>query len=127
MSIEAAFFGTLGRDSEPKTSKAAGKPYLRLAVRIGDGESAQWISVNSFDASADPEKLKKGARVYVEGRLSLDTWTGKDGTERTGLSCMSGHTRTAQIGRNKPPKHNAAPTAAPRSHDHDDLDDTIGF
>jgi single-stranded DNA-binding protein len=30
--------------------------------------------------------LAKGVEVYVEGRLSLNTWTGKDGTQRTGLS-----------------------------------------
>jgi hypothetical protein len=37
--IECAFFGVLGRDGEAKTSKA-GKPYLRLNMRVGDGESA---------------------------------------------------------------------------------------
>ena len=30
--------------------------------------------------------LAKGAQVYVEGRLSLNAWTGKDGQQRTGLS-----------------------------------------
>ena len=30
--------------------------------------------------------LAKGAEVYVEGRLSLNAWTGKDGQQRTGLS-----------------------------------------
>jgi single-stranded DNA-binding protein len=31
-------------------------------------------------------ELKKGTEVYCEGRLKLDSWTGKDGRERTGLS-----------------------------------------
>jgi single-stranded DNA-binding protein len=30
--------------------------------------------------------LKKGTEVYVEGKLRLESWTGKDGRERTGLS-----------------------------------------
>ena len=30
--------------------------------------------------------LAKGVEVYVEGRLSLNAWTGKDGQPRTGLS-----------------------------------------
>jgi len=30
--------------------------------------------------------LAKGAELYVEGRLSLNTWTGKDGAQRTGLA-----------------------------------------
>jgi single-stranded DNA-binding protein len=42
-----------------------------------------------------------GARVYVEGRLSQEKWTARDGTEHHGLSVMSWHTRLAAIGRNK--------------------------
>jgi single-stranded DNA-binding protein len=30
--------------------------------------------------------LRKGTEVYCEGRLKLDSWTGRDGRERTGLS-----------------------------------------
>src|SRR5208337_2994787 len=92
--IEAAFFGTLGRDGELKTSKA-GKQYLRLNVRVGDGDGASWISVTAFDqnAIALADKLVKAARVYVEGRLSLDQWTAQDGTPKHGLSVMSWHCR----------------------------------
>jgi single-stranded DNA-binding protein len=69
--IEAAFFGALGRDAEAKTSKA-GKAYLRLNVRVGDGDTAQWVSVMAFDQNAidAADKLLKGARVYIEGSLS---------------------------------------------------------
>ena len=49
--IEAAFFGALGRDAESKVSKS-GKRYLRLNVRVGDGDSAQWVSVMCFDEEA---------------------------------------------------------------------------
>ena len=101
MTIECAFFGTLGRDAEAKTSKS-GKSYLRLNVRVGDGDAAQWVSVMAFDSKAIElaDKLVKGANVYVEGRLALDEWTGQDGAKRHGLSVMSFHCRLAQIGRN---------------------------
>ena len=33
-------FGTLGKDAETKTS-AAGKPYLRLNIRTGDGDAGR--------------------------------------------------------------------------------------
>ena len=101
--LEAAFFGALGRDAESKTSKT-GKPYLRAGVRVGDGEAAQWVNVTAFDekAIAAADSFVKGARVYVEGRLSLDEWTAQDGTKRTSLSCLSWHCRLAEIGRNKP-------------------------
>ncbi|HLK83386.1 MAG TPA: single-stranded DNA-binding protein [Xanthobacteraceae bacterium] len=102
MTIEAAFFGSLGHDAEPKTS-ANGKPYLRLSVRVGDGDAAQWVSVLAFDAEAlaMASRFVQGARVYVEGRISLTEWTGKDGAKRHGLSVMAWHCRLSQIGRNK--------------------------
>ena len=33
--------------------------------------------------------LKTGTEVYVERRLSLNTWAGKDGAQRTGLAVMA--------------------------------------
>jgi single-stranded DNA-binding protein len=139
MTIEAAFFGTLGRDAEAKVSKTSGKTYLRLAVRVGDGDDSQWINTNCFDASAieAADRLVKGARVYCEGSLKLDKWTAQDGTERHGLSCMARLTRLPQIGANKPqsakrdgdaapaPVQRAQPQRSPQ-HD-DDLSDSVPF
>jgi single-stranded DNA-binding protein len=100
--IETAFFGVLGRDAERKTS-GSGKAYLRLNVRVGNGDNAQWIGVTTFDQAAieAAEKLTKGVPIYVEGRLSLEQWVTPEGTWRHGLSVMSWHCRLAQIGRNK--------------------------
>jgi single-stranded DNA-binding protein len=58
----------------------------------------------SFDerALAVADRLVKGARLYVEGQLRLDEWTGSDGAKRHGLSVISWHTRLTQIGRNRP-------------------------
>jgi single-stranded DNA-binding protein len=116
MSIECAFFGALGRDAESKVS-GSGKPYLRLNVRVGDGDTVQWVSVMAFDERAIEvaDKLVKGARVYIEGRLSVSEWTGSDGAKRHGLSVMSWHCRLSQIGRNRPPKREKpAPAASGR-------------
>jgi single-stranded DNA-binding protein len=113
MAIECALFGSLGRDAEQKTSKA-GKPFMRLNVRTGDGDGAQWISCTVFDEQAidNADKLVKGARVYIEGRLSLDEWSASDGTKKRGLSCMSWHCRLSQIGRNRPKRDEPERAAA---------------
>jgi single-stranded DNA-binding protein len=141
MSIECALFGVLGRDAESKISKN-GKQYLRLNIRCGDGDAAQWVNAMVFgdDVPDLAARLEKGARVYVEGSLKLDEWTAQDGTKRHGLSVMSWHCRLAAIGRNRPAKRtdrsDGQPPAPPSSADrqqrvrgtaHDDLDDEIPF
>jgi single-strand DNA-binding protein len=127
--IEAAFFGALGGDAESKTSKA-GKPYLRLNVRVGaDRDTAQWVSVTAFDARAieQADKFLKGSRVYVEGKLRCDEWTNAEGVKRHGLSVLSWHCRLAEIGRNKPKRPRDKEQAAPRSVNDPPFNDGIGF
>jgi single-stranded DNA-binding protein len=114
MSIEAALFGSITRDAEVKTSQA-GKQYLRLNVRVEAGDKVLFVNTMVFDAEAiaGVDKLKAGARVYIEGRLSLDTWTGQDGAQRHGLSATSWHCRLSQIGRAK--SKSDKPASAPAS------------
>ena len=131
MTIDCAFYATVVRDAEAKTSKA-GKPYLRFTARDGDGAAVQWIGVMYFGADAPDlaPKMLKGARCYVEGQLRLDTWEQQDGTKRSGLSVMSFHCRIPAIGRNKPKKESAEkPTgaSAPQDKGRDFHDDEMPF
>jgi single-stranded DNA-binding protein len=114
MAIEAALFGTLGRDAESKTSKN-GKPYLRLNVAVSEGEATTWVNVTAFDPKAieNAAGFVKGSRVYVEGKLSQTEWTGNDGEQRRGLSVLSWHCRRSEIGRAKPKRETKS--AAPQS------------
>ena len=130
MSIEAALFGTLGKDAEARTSKN-GKPYLRLNIAVSEGDATTWVSAMVFDerAIAVADALVKGARVYLEGRLSLNEWTTSDGVTRTGLSILSWHCRLAQIGRAKvkAEKPKPAPQTAAGSPFDDPVDDLEAF
>jgi single-strand DNA-binding protein len=130
MTIEAAFFGSLGKDAELKTS-ATGKRYLRLSVRVGDGDGAQWVSALAFDPEAVEvvAKLVAGARVYVEGRLELSEWTTREGAKRQGLNVMSWHCRLPHIGRNRPKKKPSEDPAPARERERamDDLNDDVPF
>lgn len=127
--IEAAFFGSLARDAELKTSKA-GRSYLRLNVRIGEGDCSQWLNVMAFDEKAieQGDKLIRGAKVYIEGGgLKIDEWIGSDGAKRHGLSCMSWHCRLSEIGRNRPKRdQNGDPNRSPRPVN-EFHNDEIGF
>jgi single-stranded DNA-binding protein len=121
--IETAFFGSLACDAETKTSRN-GKPFNDWG---GEGDGAQRVNVMAFNGEAieRPAKFEKGARVYVEGTLRLEEWTGQDGAKRHGLSCMAWHCRLAAIGRNRPSKSRPddkpnAPAPARCNDFHDD-------
>jgi single-stranded DNA-binding protein len=128
MTIDAAFYGTVVRDALAKTSKA-GKEYTRFTARAGDGDTAQFVSVMYLGADVVVEiaaKATNNTRIYVEGSIKVDEWTGQDGAKRHGLSCMSWYARIAEIGRNKPkrdvddrPRATASPSW--QTNDDDDL------
>ena len=50
-----------------------------------------FIRISSFGRTAEfcGEYLKKGGRVYAEGRLRLESWEAKDGTKRTRISVVA--------------------------------------
>ncbi len=109
--IEAAFFGSLGKDVELRTAKS-GKAWASLAIVVDTGEQdadgrdkAQWVKVAVFGEVAERlASATKGTRFYVEGRLTLDTWNDKAGEIRHGLSCAAftcQRVGSSNIGRNR--------------------------
>ena len=109
--IEAALEGRLGRDPELKMVKGGTMPMLMLAIAVeetakaGDDPKTTWVNAKLFGdkARVAAEALAKGDKVYVEGRLSLDTWTGNDGQARTGLSLVANVAQPlGKIGHRKP-------------------------
>jgi single-strand DNA-binding protein len=87
--MNTALVGNLTDDPELKFSKA-GNPWssFKLAVTPyvpGEHPEPVYYSVVCFGSLAENvcESTRKGSRVVVAGRLEDETWTGRDGVERT--------------------------------------------
>ena len=84
---KAILVGRLGKDPEKRTTPS-GKTVCRftMATDSGFGEKrvTDWHSIVCFDRQADfvSNYLRKGSLVYVEGRISYNSYE-KDGQKRT--------------------------------------------
>ena len=84
--------GNLGRTPELKeTGSGLSVCNFRVADNYRRNKDAEeettWIDVTLFGTLAENfhASAERGMRVIVEGRLTEQKWTGKDGTERTKL------------------------------------------
>jgi single-strand DNA-binding protein len=107
--ITAALTGRLGSDGELKYS-ANGNAYVTINVAVDDakraeGAATEWIRATVWGETAEQvaPRLVKGAGVYLEGRLRLETWTTKEGEQRSTVK-LSAWTCApmGQIGRQRP-------------------------
>ena len=90
------FIGNLGRDPEMRYMPN-GKPVTQFSVAVshskpdGQGgwvdEGTDWFRVSVFGDRAEraAEQLRKGNRVFVEGRFRTREFEGQDGQKRTSL------------------------------------------
>jgi single-strand DNA-binding protein len=87
--------GNLGKDPEMKYTQQ-GTPVTSFNVAVGrvsksaDGqnkEETDWYRVSAWRKLAEitNEFLRKGSKVYVEGRLSTREWQTQEGQTRTSL------------------------------------------
>jgi single-strand DNA-binding protein len=109
--IEAAFIGRIGTEPELRTSQT-GKPWAAVTCAVGIGDDVHWVRVAVFGEVAEQitGTLRKGDKAYVEGTLRLNTWTDREGNQRSGLSVAAWRVdKLGQIGRNKPRRPKAPP------------------
>jgi single-strand DNA-binding protein len=119
--------GNLGADPELRyTPSGKAVTNLRVAVnhnfRGADGEwqkETQWFSVEVWDQAAEraAEQLRKGHKVYAEGRLRTREWEGQDGQRRTSVEIradrvLSLERRDASDAYGADPGSEASPPAA---------------
>src|SRR3954454_8716273 len=97
--LKAMVIGNLGNDPEMRYS-ASGSPLLRFNVasnfrtRTPEGEyqdKTEWVrgTVTGNRDESLSQYLKKGSRVYVEGRLEARPWTDQQGQIRAGLEVLA--------------------------------------
>ncbi len=86
--------GRLGKDPEVRASQA-GKSFCSFTLAtdtgFGDNRKTDWHNIVAFDKQAENcgRFLKKGSLVYIEGRISYDKYTDKDGQQRTSTRILA--------------------------------------
>jgi single stranded DNA-binding protein len=127
--LETAFTGTLGRDPELKTS-ASGKVYCNVPVAVGNGDQTVWIRVACFGEIAQDfaARAHKGDHVAVEGKLTLNTYTARDGTRQAGFNVAASYVRICEIGQRRARKTTRRKPDRPVPNgDNRPFNDEIGF
>lgn len=129
--------GNLARDPEIRTSGATIICNFCIVVddNVKNRDTGQWERIpNFFDVvvfgrygDAVAQRLHKGAKVFVDGKLHYSTWQAQDGSKRSRVSVYASTVETAtpssaqngvqgtystQNAQTYPQSHNAAPTPA---------------
>jgi single-strand DNA-binding protein len=145
-----AFIGNLGADPEIRSFQNGGKvANLRLAVsekwKNKDGEKqerTEWVSIAIFSdglVGVVERFLKKGSKVYIEGKLQTRKWQDQNGQDRysteiviqgLGGSLVMLDGKQGSGGGDYSPTPPPSPTPTPSGDaggGYDDLDDDIPF
>jgi single-strand DNA-binding protein len=97
--LKLSVIGNLGNDPELKMA-ATGTAVLRFNVAANYrakneqnewADRTEWVRCTVFGKRAESlaEMIRKGSRVYVEGRLEARPWTDNQGQVRAGLELVT--------------------------------------
>lgn len=97
--LKAIIVGNIGSDPQQQYSQG-GQAMLRFNVasnyrqrdQAGNwSDATEWVRVTVFGKRAETlgQHLKKGTRVYVDGRLEARPWTDQQGTVKAGLELIA--------------------------------------
>ena len=98
--LKAILIGNLGNDPEELRYTADGRAFVRFNVASNyrakgqDGEwqdRTEWVRVTAFGRQAEmaSQYLRKGSKVYVDGRLEARPWTDNQSQPRAGLEVIA--------------------------------------
>src|SRR6185503_8594249 len=118
--LKLALIGNLGSDPDMRYA-ASGSPFLRFNVasnyrtRTPEGEwqdRTEWVRVTVFGQRVETlaPALKKGMRIYADGRLEARPWTDRTGGVRAGLELIARDVEFA--GARQPEEGDQGPTGS---------------
>lgn len=127
--------GNLGKDPDIRYT-SAGKAIANLTVATseswkdkntgGKQERTEWHKVTFFDKLAEivGQYLKKGSKIYLEGKLQTRKWQDKDGQDRYTTEIVGSEMK--MLGGKSEGEPRAAPAPA-ASNAVNDFEDEIPF
>lgn len=118
--------GHVGRDPEMRYTPG-GSPVTEFSVAVNnrrkDGlEETTWLKIMCWSRLAEiaDQYAKKGARVYVEGRLQIREYTDRDNNKRTSVEIVASDLILLS-GRDEGGTPQREPVRAGAGDDYDDL------
>lgn len=136
--------GRLGKDPEMRYSPD-GKAIASLSIACGESwkdkttgekqEKTEWVRIVAFGKLAEiiGEYLKKGAQVYIDGKLQTRKWQDKEGKDRYTTEIvadrmqMLGSRNNAGGDETSPPRDQRPAGQGARASAPADFDDDIPF
>lgn len=122
---KAILIGNLGKD--PEMRQAASGPVVNFSLatseKVKDIEKVEWHRIVAFGKLAEicDQYLKKGAQIYVEGRIQYQQWEDREsGLKRYATNIVASYMRILGGGR----KNDAAQEEAPPINEQDGDDDS---
>jgi single-strand DNA-binding protein len=126
--------GNLGKDVETKILES-GKSVCNFSVATSETwkdkntgekkEKSEWHNIVVFDklAVVCANFLKKGSKVYIEGKIQTRKWTDKNGVDRYTTEIVATEMKMLSSKKDSDQPAKAAPAAAPA----DDFNDDVPF
>jgi single-strand DNA-binding protein len=116
--------GNLGRDPEMRYTPS-GQAVTQFTVAVNRNykdsqgerqEETEWFRVVAWGQQAEfaAEYLRKGAKVFIEGRIQTRQWEGQDGQKRYTTGSSPTRSRTSSVARATTPVTAAALPPEPR-------------
>ena len=123
--LQIEVIGNIGADAEIK--EFGGKKYVSFNVAHSERrkdangttvESTTWVSVLWYgDGGGLTPHLKRGAKVFVRGRMALKQYQDKNGHWQTSVNCNACEIQLCDIKGNGNANAAAAPDAQPENAD----------